>query len=108
MTESFIDPVKRCACCKKYKAATYEFFYKAGNRLSSYCKECQKQYLVSYKKLNISEVIMDGVANINTKEIDFEKQPDIAELFEETKRRQEEIKKLKELDGDQLNLVINI
>lgn len=59
-------------------------------------------------RLKISEVLVEGATNLETAEVDFNKQPDIAELFEETKKKQEEIKKLKEVDEEQLKLVVQL
>jgi hypothetical protein len=58
-------------------------------------------------RLKVSDVLIEG-AKLAVEEIDFSSQPDVARLFEETKETQEEIKKLKEVDEEQLKLVVQL
>lgn len=58
-------------------------------------------------RLKISEILEKG-AQLEVKVVDFAQQPEIAKLFEETKARQEDLKKLKEVDEEQLKLVVQL
>jgi hypothetical protein len=58
-------------------------------------------------RLKISEVLVEG-AQLEVKEVDLTKQPEIAKLFQETKELQEKLKKLKEVDEEQLKLVVRL
>ena len=57
-------------------------------------------------RLKVSEVLIDG-AKLELEKLDFSN-PEIAQLFEETKGKQEEIKKLKEVDEEQLKIVVQL
>ena len=57
-------------------------------------------------RLTVSEVLIDG-AKLEVEKVDFSK-PEVALLFTETKEKQEEIKKLKEVDEEQLKLVVQL
>lgn len=58
-------------------------------------------------RLKISEVLEEG-AQLEIKVVDFIQQPEIAKLFQETRTRQEESKKLKEVDEEQLKFVVQL
>lgn len=58
-------------------------------------------------RLKVSDVLIEG-AKLAEEEVDFSSKPDVAQLFEETKEKQEEIKKLKEVDEEQLKLVVQL
>lgn len=58
-------------------------------------------------RLDISEILEEG-AELLVKEIDLTQQPEVAKLFQETKERQEQLKKLKEVDEEQLKLVVQL
>lgn len=58
-------------------------------------------------RLTVSEILVEG-AKLLVEEVDFDKQPEVAALFKETEERQEEIKKLKEVDEEQLKLVVQL
>lgn len=58
-------------------------------------------------RLKISEILEEG-AQLEVKKVDFTKESEISKLFEETKVRQEDLKKLKEVDEEQLKLVVQL
>jgi hypothetical protein len=58
-------------------------------------------------RLKVSDILIEG-ATLETEEVDFKEKPDVAALYEKTKETQEELKKLKEVDEEQLKLVVQL
>ena len=58
-------------------------------------------------KIKITEVLVEGAEMVVDK-IDFEQRPDLKALFEESQKIQEDLKKLKEVDEEQLKMVVQL
>lgn len=58
-------------------------------------------------KLDMNEILQEG-AEMEVSLVDFDKRPDLAALFEDTRKRQEALKKLKEIDEEQLKMVVQL
>lgn len=64
-------------------------------------------YPCRMNRLKVSDILVEG-ATLEIEEVDFSQKPDVAALYQETKERQEELKKLKEVDEEQLKLVVQL
>jgi Holliday junction resolvase len=50
-------PDKKCTICEKEFPSTEEYFYKNGNGLSPYCKECSKEKAKKWKESHLEEYL---------------------------------------------------
>ena len=66
-----------------------------------------KTHPFNMDRLKVSDILVEG-ANLDTEEVDFKEKPEVAALYKETQDRQEELKKLKEVDEEQLKLVVQL
>jgi len=80
--------MKICSKCKKEYPATLDYFYKTGNRLRSWCKECEKERCKKYYQIRQikKETILEGFKICNKCKIEY---PATLEYFAPVKKNKD-------------------